>query len=78
LVTAQKYPEIGMLKGKLLNLGAIGALMSGSGPTVFGLFEDTDTAKSAEQALSCDQEIEGLQLFLADPVLEPDPRPVNR
>jgi 4-diphosphocytidyl-2-C-methyl-D-erythritol kinase len=72
-VTAKKHPEIGMLKQKLLTHGAIGALMSGSGPTVFGLFEDTDTAKSAEHALSCDRELKDIQLFLADPILEPDP-----
>jgi 4-diphosphocytidyl-2-C-methyl-D-erythritol kinase len=72
-VTAKKHPEIGLLKEKLLTHGAIGALMSGSGPTVFGLFKDTDTAKSAKHALSCDRELKGVQLFLADPILEPGP-----
>lgn len=72
-VTANKYPEIGMLKEKLLANGAIGALMSGSGPTVFGLFNDIDTAKSAKQALSCDTELKDIQLFLANPILEPNP-----
>ena len=36
----EKYPEISEIKEKLLSLGADGALMSGSGSTVFGLFED--------------------------------------
>ncbi len=76
-VTVQKYPEIGMLKEKLLSLGAIGALMSGSGPTVFGLFDNTDTAKSAKQTLSCDEELKDIQLFLADPILEPDPKLID-
>ena len=31
--------------------GAINALMSGSGPTVFGVFEDEETAKTAAKAL---------------------------
>ena len=31
----------------MMNSGAIGAMMSGSGPTVFGLFEDEETAKKA-------------------------------
>ncbi len=69
-VTAPKYPEIGLAKEKLLNLGAIGALMSGSGPTVFGLFDNAETAKSAGQSLAVDKDF---QLFLVDPILEADP-----
>jgi 4-diphosphocytidyl-2-C-methyl-D-erythritol kinase len=69
-VTAQKYPEIGLAKEKLLNLGAIGALMSGSGPTVFGLFDNAKTAKSARQSLAVAKDF---QLFLVDPILEADP-----
>ena len=42
----EKYPEISEIKEKLLSLGADGALMSGSGSTVFGLFEDK--AKATE------------------------------
>ena len=71
-VTAPKYSEIGLAKEKLLNLGAVGALMSGSGPTVFGLFDNAETAESAKQTLSCDQEDKDLQLFLADPILDAD------
>ena len=73
-VTAQKYPEIRLLKDKLLNSGAIGALMSGSGPTVFGLFDDAETAKLAKQRLGCDEELKDAQLFLVQPILEPDPK----
>ena len=69
-VTIAKYPEIGLAKEKLLNLGAIGALMSGSGPTVFGLFDNAETAKSARQSLTADRD---LKLFLVDPILEADP-----
>lgn len=39
-VTINLYPEIGEIKSEMLKRGAIGALMSGSGPTVFGLVED--------------------------------------
>ncbi|MCR4750442.1 MAG: 4-(cytidine 5'-diphospho)-2-C-methyl-D-erythritol kinase [Lachnospiraceae bacterium] len=46
-VTQTKYPVIAMLKDKLKENGALGALMSGSGPTVFGLFEDETMAKHA-------------------------------
>jgi 4-diphosphocytidyl-2-C-methyl-D-erythritol kinase len=69
-VTVAKFPEIGLAKEKLLNLGAIGALMSGSGPTVFGLFDNVETAKSARQRLMMDKD---MQLFLVDPILEADP-----
>ena len=69
-VTAQKHPEIGLAKEKLLNLGAIGALMSGSGPTVFGLFDNTETAKVARQSLAAEKDF---QLFLVDPILEVEP-----
>ncbi|MGD2187693.1 MAG: 4-(cytidine 5'-diphospho)-2-C-methyl-D-erythritol kinase [Desulfobacterales bacterium] len=73
-VTAFKYPEIGLAKEKLLNLGAVGALMSGSGPTVFGLFNSAETAEAALQTLSCDQDDQDAQLFLADPILDADPK----
>ena len=43
----QKYPEIQSIKEKLTELGADGALMSGSGSTVFGLFENEPDAKKA-------------------------------
>jgi len=41
----KKYPEIGKIKDRLIEEGALGALMSGSGPTVFGI------AQNKEQAL---------------------------
>ena len=46
-VTIPNYPIIAEIKKKMMNSGAIGAMMSGSGPTVFGLFEDEETAKKA-------------------------------
>jgi len=51
VVTALKYPMIDSLKKQLLAHGASGALMSGSGPTVFGLFSDTCKAGQAKQAI---------------------------
>ena len=46
-VTIRKYPELGRIKDELLADGAHGALMSGSGPTVFGLFEDEAQAQKS-------------------------------
>lgn len=48
-VTEEEYPVIADIKKSLINDGAINALMSGSGPTVFGLFEDRDVAEKALQ-----------------------------
>ncbi len=46
-VTAADCPEIIAIKEKMLSLGALGAVMSGSGPTVFGIFPDNESAKTA-------------------------------
>lgn len=38
-VTFQMHPEVRLVKERMVRYGAQGALMSGSGPTVFGIFE---------------------------------------
>ena len=50
-VTIPNYPVIYEIKKHMLSHGAVGAMMSGSGPTVFGLFDDEDTAKKAYKAM---------------------------
>lgn len=50
-VTVARYPRLDELKGFLRRQGALGSLMSGSGPTVFGLFETEPDAARAENAL---------------------------
>ena len=40
VVSFEIYPELKEIKNELLNLGAEMALMSGSGPTIFGIFKD--------------------------------------
>tara|TARA_B100000989_G_scaffold275836_1_gene235678 strand:- start:59 stop:904 length:846 start_codon:yes stop_codon:yes gene_type:complete len=42
------YPEIGQIKSKLLNCGAIFSSLSGTGSTVYGVFDDEAKAISAE------------------------------
>ena len=54
-VTISWYPEISDIKKALLDQGALGSLMSGSGPTVFGSFSDSDRAKKAYETLSTNQ-----------------------
>ena len=48
-VTIPEHPEIADIKKTMLEHGAIGSLMSGSGPTVFGIFDDLDKAKAAKE-----------------------------
>lgn len=46
-VTIPEYPVINEIKDVMMNSGALNAMMSGSGPTVFGLFESQETAENA-------------------------------
>lgn len=50
-VTIPAHPVIKSIKEQMLMDGAMGALMSGSGPTVFGLFDDISTAQKAYTSL---------------------------
>jgi 4-diphosphocytidyl-2-C-methyl-D-erythritol kinase len=52
IVTCQRHPVITAIKERLLAGGAAGALMSGSGPTVFGVFDDQDQAGKIAKVLS--------------------------
>lgn len=46
-VTCKMHPMIGGIKEKMIRNGAMGAVMSGSGPTVFGIFDDYKKAKKS-------------------------------
>ncbi len=46
------HPGLSELKTLLKDNGALGALMSGSGPTVFGLFRNAETTERAERAIA--------------------------
>lgn len=50
-VTIPAYPVIQEIKEKMLEAGALNALMSGSGPTVFGLFDDEKKAQAAYEEM---------------------------
>lgn len=47
----EEYPIIGEIKKLMLGNGALGALMSGSGSTVFGLYDDEEKMKFTEKKL---------------------------
>lgn len=61
-VTIPIHPVIASLKAELLRLGAAGSLMSGSGPTVFGLFPEETAARQAFRQLK--EHPEAKQVFL--------------
>ena len=52
IATIKIHPVIKGIKEKMMLNGAKGAIMSGSGPTVFGLFDDYNTAKLSHDSFS--------------------------
>ena len=46
-VTGKEYPVIGEIEKVMKDAGALAAMMSGSGPTVFGIFQETKAAEAA-------------------------------
>ena len=50
-VTIPDHPEIARIKSMMMENGACGSLMSGSGPTVFGIYKDRKLAEKTFQAL---------------------------
>ena len=50
-VTEKEYPVIKEIKDKMKEMGAVNAMMSGSGPTVFGLFTNPAAAENAYEEL---------------------------
>lgn len=61
-VTAAKYPIIMEIKRIFMNCGAAVSLMSGSGPSVFALFEEKPAAQCATKLL--EQKLPGLSSFI--------------
>ncbi|MBE7054645.1 MAG: 4-(cytidine 5'-diphospho)-2-C-methyl-D-erythritol kinase [Ruminococcaceae bacterium] len=50
-VSITEHPILSTVKEELMNLGAVHAQMSGSGPTIFGIFKTYDEARNAKKAL---------------------------
>ncbi len=63
-VTVQAYPVISRIKARMIDFGAKGSLMSGSGPTVFGIF--TEYEKAAEAFEGMKEERQAGQIFLTE------------
>ena len=64
-VTASSYPVIDALKRRVRELGAVNSLMSGSGPTVYGIFLSEQAAQFACEQLR--NEDPSLELFVTTP-----------
>ena len=60
-VTIRRYPQIAFLKERLIQEGALGALMSGSGSSVFGIFAAEKGARRAFRRL---REEEGVRAYI--------------
>lgn len=65
-VTVAKHPIVSEIKQEMLENGALGSLMSGSGPSVFGIFDDEEKARAAGECIKK----KGLakQVFVTGPV----------
>ena len=55
LVVFRKFPEVERAKNSLLKLGAVNAAMSGSGASVFGIFDKQETRQAAIEALASER-----------------------
>lgn len=60
---SRRYPEIGIMKEILLSAGALGSLMSGSGPTVYGIFLNDEVAKKARKKIKASIKERGWEVF---------------
>lgn len=65
-VTIGEYPIIKKIKDHLRKQGAMGVLMSGSGPTIFGIFSDTSAAEAALESLREMKDVK--QAYVVNPI----------
>lgn len=65
-VTIPEYPIIQKVKEHLMDHDAMGALMSGSGPTIFGIFSDKKTANRALESLRSIKDVK--QAYVVEPI----------
>ena len=63
-VTEKMHPIVRGIRNKMIKNGALGAVMSGSGPTVFGIFPDYNTAKHSHDSFA----YQFREVFIVSPV----------
>ena len=64
-VTLRDYPVVAKIRRRMLDLGAEGALMSGSGPTVFGVFREREVARQVARTFESES---GWKVFVVQPI----------
>lgn len=65
-VCIEKFPDIKKLKKHMMDMGAVYSLMSGSGPTVFGIFDNNDLAYKCYKSLRYGKESPAKQCFITE------------
>ncbi len=70
-VTAAAHSEIGEIEEYLRRFKPVRAMMTGSGPTVFAVFDDEEAAKKAYAAVESDPKFSGYEHFLTGFVKNP-------
>lgn len=68
LVTGKKLPVIGRIEQFFMSQGAVASCMSGSGPSVFAIFNTLQKAENARGSFLSSQEAAGCSVFLCRPV----------
>lgn len=61
-VTVEKYPVIEQIKCEMMEHGAVVSMMSGSGPTVFGFFDNEDAIQTAKSVLETSGLVECVEI----------------
>ena len=64
-VTETAYPKISELKKTMMDGGALVSMMSGSGPSVFGIFDEKEKAQAVYEQLRSEQD--QAQVFMTSP-----------
>ncbi|HNX90749.1 MAG TPA: 4-(cytidine 5'-diphospho)-2-C-methyl-D-erythritol kinase, partial [Candidatus Omnitrophota bacterium] len=64
-ITLREFPIIGEVFSEISNLGAGGVLLSGSGPTVFGVFDEEGAKKAAKELAAKFSSKKGWAVFVA-------------
>lgn len=65
-VAVDEYTVINEIKSEMMTFGAMGAVMTGSGPTVFGIFDDEKKARAAKESIYSSRK--GKQVYVVKPL----------
>jgi 4-diphosphocytidyl-2-C-methyl-D-erythritol kinase len=63
-VTEKRYPQIKAIKEIMMKNGALGAMMSGSGSAVFGIFDDEKAARNCAEKIDVPYDLSDVFTFV--------------